>query len=158
MTRPAGQTNRRRVCIGSLVLAVVLSACAATPDPSVPWPIDPEAVADPARMVVTPVAAAPGDLVELTFPGGHDRGVLFAIDEARVGDWERRAMLLSDANGADPRWSRPDAEDLLVEMVGIAGPGPDRVPIPADLAPGDYRICTANAAVNLCVPIEVIER
>jgi len=108
-------------------------------------------------MVVTPVAAAPGDLVELTFPGGHDRGVLFAIDEASAGGWERRAMLLSDANGGDPRWSRADADDLMVEMVGIAGRGPDRVPIPQGLLPGNYRICTANAVENLCAPIEVVE-
>ena len=27
---------------------------------------------------------------------------------------------------------------------------------PEDLTPGHYRICTANAVENLCVPIEII--
>jgi hypothetical protein len=138
------------------VLALSLIACGASPGPTLLWPVDPDAATDPARMVATPTAVEPGELVELTFPDGHDRGLLFAIDEASADDWQRRAMLLSDANGGDPRWSRADADDLLVEMVGIAGPGPDRVPIPEGLPPGDYRICTANAVENLCVPIEIV--
>ncbi len=148
----------RRGHFASPVLTLLLAACGAPPGPTLPWPIDADAGVSPNRMVVMPVAAAPGDLVELTFPGNHERGLLFAIDAAVDSGWERRAMLLSDGNGGDPRWSRADGEDLLVELVGIAGPGPDRVPIPESLPPGDYRICTANAVENLCVPIEVVER
>ena len=138
------------------MLLLILVSCGAPPRPTLLWPIDPDAAVDPGRMIVMPAVAQPGELVELTFPLHHERGVLFAIDEAIADDWQRRAMLLSDANGGDPRWSRADAEDLMVEMVGIAGEGPDRVPIPDDLPPGDYRICTANAVENLCVPIQVV--
>lgn len=121
-----------------------------------PWPIDSEAAVDPERMVVTPVAAEPGALVDLTFPRGQERGVLFAIDAATPDGWARRALLLSDANGGSAQWSSADGEGLLVEMVGIGGRGPDRVPIPDDLPAGDYRICTANAVENLCVRIEIV--
>ena len=65
-------------------------------------------------------------------------------------------MLLSDAHGGHAQWSSADGVGVMVEMLGIGGVGPDRVPIPDDLPAGDYRICTANAAENLCVPIEVV--
>jgi hypothetical protein len=142
----------------SPVLAVLLSACGATPVTTLPWPIDPEAAVDPGRMVVSPAVAEAGKLIELSFPGGHDRGLLFAIDAATSDGWARRAMLLSDANGGTPQWSPADGEGLLVEMVGIGGRGPDRVPIPEDLPPGDYRICTANAVENLCVRLEIVDQ
>lgn len=138
-----------------MLAAVLLSACVAQAEPTLPWPVDPDSVSDPERMVVTPRLAAPGQVVELTFPGGHDRGVLFAIDEAVADGWERRALLHSDANGGSPRWPTADGEGMMVEMVGIGGAGPDRVLIPDSLPAGDYRICTANAVENLCVPIEV---
>jgi hypothetical protein len=140
-----------------LAAAILLTACGAL-DPSsspLPWPIDPDAGSDPARMVVQPAAAQPGEIVALQFPGGWDRGVLFALDAARDGGWERRFYLLSDANGGATAWYRPDADDLMVEMVGIGGPGPDHVPIPDVLEPGDYRICTANALENMCAPVRV---
>lgn len=147
---------RRPIRIVLMLSAILLSACVAPAEPALPWPIDPDAVTDPARMVVTPMVAAPGQLVELTFPGGHDRGVLFAIDETVADGWERRAMLVSDANGGSPQWSAADGEGMVVEMVGIGGVGPDRVPIPDGLSAGAYRVCTANAVENLCVPIEVV--
>jgi hypothetical protein len=142
------------------LLVGVLAACTqiAESRPSLPepWPIDPEAVADPDRMVVEPAAAAAGEIVELTFPGGHDRGILFAIDASVGGGWERSALLISDASGANPTWFRGGDDDIAVDAIGIGGDGPDRVPIPHGLLPGDYRICTANAGENLCVPIQVV--
>lgn len=126
------------------------------PNDPMPWPIDPDAVTDPARMTLEPSRAAPGALIAIRFPGGHDRGVLYAID-ARFGEvWERRALLLSDANGGRPQWAPADGEDLVVEMVGIGGEGPDRLIVPDVLDTGQYRICTANAVEALCVPLDVV--
>jgi hypothetical protein len=45
---------------------------------------------------------------------------------------------------------------MAVEDIGVGGPGPDRVPIPDVAEPGSYRICTGNAAENICAPIEVV--
>lgn len=107
-------------------------------------------------MAVEPAAAAAGDVVALHFPGGHDRGVAFAIDASVAGEWVRQALLISDANGGQPRWFPIDDERAMVEMVGIGGEGPDNVPVPDGLPPGEYRICTANALENLCAACEVI--
>lgn len=139
-----------------VLLAIALAGCGVwMPTPPEPWPIDPAAITDPARMAVEPAAAAPGDVVALHFPGGHDRGVAFAIDASVAGEWVRQALLISDANGGQPRWFPIDDERAMVEMVGIGGEGPDIVPVPDGLPPGDYRICTANAIENLCAPFEV---
>jgi len=107
-------------------------------------------------MVAAAGEVAAGEIVELLFPSRHERGILFAIDASHDGGWERSAMLISDANGGRPTWFRAGDDDIAVEAIGISGSGPDRVPIPDDLPPGDYRICTANASENLCVPIRVV--
>ncbi|HEX2765897.1 MAG TPA: hypothetical protein VHR55_04575 [Candidatus Limnocylindria bacterium] len=142
----------RTLSTAAILLMVI--ACAQPPDP---WPVDPSAIADPARMVVEPPTAIAGDEVKLHFPEGGDRGVLFALDAPSGGTWERRAYLLSDANGGEPT-AHGAGEEMIVEMVGIAGPGPDTVVLPSAIAPGAYRICTANAAQNLCAPITIEDR
>ena len=147
-----------RSSASSLVGALLLAACGIVTGPNdpMPFPIDPDAVTDPARMTVEPNPAAPGDLVVIRFPGGHDRGVLYAIDANFDGRWERRGLLISDANGGRPQWFPADSEDLFVDMVGIGGEGPDRVLVPPVFDTGSYRICTANAADALCVPLEIV--
>jgi hypothetical protein len=145
----------RGVAAALAMVALALAACGAPTPSELSWPIDPDAVTDPDRMAVQPAAAAPGEVVGLTFPTGQDRGILFAIDRPAAEGWRRVAYLVSDANGGAPSWHRAD-EEMFVEMVGIAGPGPDRVVIPDGLAAGPYRICTGNALENLCAPFEVI--
>jgi hypothetical protein len=153
----------RQAGAGIIVIASValLAGCdllapgpTAAPDA---WPIDPDAVTDPDRMVVEPDAAESGVLVQLTFPGGDLRGTVFAIDASDGEGWMRRAVLFSDANGGRPSWFHLDERPIGVEPIGIVGEGPDQVPIPEGLPPGGYRICTVNAVENLCVPIEIVE-
>jgi hypothetical protein len=137
-------------------LALVATGCGAMTDSPQPWPIDPSAEIRPDAMRAEPTTVRPGELVEITFPQGWGRGILYSI-EARAGDgWERRYLMISNANGANPIWFTPDDDSIAVAAVGIEGPGPDRVPIPEPLDPGDYRICTANAGENVCVAIEVV--
>ena len=143
--------------LGSVLLGL-LAGCALAqplPPPVDPWPID-GAVMRPEAMFVEPVRARSGDMVAVTYPVGWDRGILYAIDADVGGEWDRRHLLISDANGGRPMWFTLGDADVAVEAVGIGGPGPDRVPIPEGIEPGAYRICTANAGENICTPIEVV--
>ena len=142
----------RLITIG---LLFTVTACLADQRPTDPWPADPAAQILPDRMQVEPERAASGAIVEVRFPQGWDRGLLYAIDERSGDQWERLFMLTSDANGGQPTWFAPEDEGFGVEAIGIAGNGPDRVPIPDPLEPGQYRICTANAAEDICAAITV---
>ncbi len=150
--RRAGRMSRshRAVVFASLVL---LSSCAV--DASLnPWPID-GAVLRPEAMFVEPARAPPGEIVAVTYVKPWDRGILYAIDTDLGGGWERRHLLISDANGARATWFAPVDENAVVDAIGVGGTGPDRVLIPEVTEPGDYRICTANAGDNICTPIEI---
>lgn len=139
----------------SLVIVAFLAACSAATPSSQPSGAESGAVARPDSMVVEPAEARPGQLVGISFPGGWDRGILFAL-EAQHGDgWDRRWMLISDASGGEPLWFPPDAE-VAIEAIGIAGNGPDHLLIPDIAEPGTYRVCTANASEDICAPIEIV--
>jgi hypothetical protein len=142
--------------VGLLLLGSVLAGCGAV-RMSEQWSLAPEEAMNPDAMVVEPSRAKPGEIVSLTYPDGLDRGILYAIDARSANEWRRASMLISDAAGGRPMWFEADDESVAVEAIGIAGPGPDRVPIPETLEPGEYRICTANAGENVCTPIDVVE-
>jgi hypothetical protein len=141
---------RLAIVVASLVL---LSGCGVADASLDPWPAD-GAVMRPGAMFVEPARARPGEIVAVTYVKPWERGILYAID-ADLGGWERRHLLISDANGAPPSWFAPGDENAVVEAVGVGGMGPDRVRIPEITEPGDYRICTANAGDNICTPIEI---
>ncbi len=75
-----------------------------------------------------------------------------------MGDtWDFRYALSSAPHGdpdREPRWA-PAGNEHIWPNLGIIGPGPDRVIIPPDAEPGQYRICTANLAEDFCAPLEV---
>ena len=144
--------------MAALTVILLVSGCGHVLDPDpLDAPADPASEMKPDLIVADPQVAAPGAFVALTFPGETDRGVLFVLEE-RVGDsWALRFNLLSDGPGAG--WQRsghvPGEDALVVPDIGVGGPGPDRVPIPEVARPGEYRICTGNAGVNFCTPIEI---
>ena len=107
-------------------------------------------------MFVEPTQARPGEIVDVTYADAWDRGILYAIDAELGGTWERRHLLVSDANGGARVWFTPGDENVAVEAVGIGGRGPDRVMIPEVTEPGGHRICTANAGQNICTRIEIV--
>ena len=122
-------------------------------------PADPAAEMRPDLLVVDPQVAEPGDIVALQFPQQTTRGILFVLEQ-RVGEtWALRYYLTSDGPGPDWRlsWQEAGAQGVAVEDIGVGGVGPDHVPIPEVAEPGDYRICTANAGDEFCVPIEIVE-
>ena len=140
-----------------LVSAALLSSCVGSigqPTPS-QLSVDPNARLDADLMAVAPSQARPGEIVSVTFSEPMVRGILYAVEQATGDGWQRLHLMISDANGDEPIWFSA-GEEVAVAAVGVGGLGPDRVPIPDSLEPGDYRICTANAVENTCTPIEVI--
>jgi len=119
--------------------------------------MDPEARIRPDAMVIEPAETGPGAVVSATFPNGWDRGILYALEAAVEEGWERRQLLISDANGARPQWFSLGDDAVAVDAVGVGGEGPDRLVIPEIAESGSYRICTANAVENICAAIEIIE-
>jgi hypothetical protein len=139
----------------SLLLVAILAACSTATPSAEPLPSGSEAEVRPQAMVVDPARARPGQIVAVSFPGGWDRGILFALDAQAGGGWERRWMLISDGSGGEPLWFSSDNE-VAVEAIGVAGEGPDHLLIPDVAEPGAYRVCTANAAEDVCAPIEIV--
>lgn len=110
-------------------------------------------------MVADREVAAPGDIVELTFPTEMTRGIHFVLEEEAGGTWVYRYGLISSGEGAGPgEWFVPGDDDVAIPDIGIVGLGPDRVVIPEPATPGSWRICTGNAVQNVCVPIEIVAR
>lgn len=139
----------------SLVVMALLAACSAATPSSQPSVSESAGAVPAGAMVVEPAHARPGQLVAARFPGGWDRGILFALD-AQAGDgWDRRWMLISDGSGGEPLWF-PSGQDVAVEAIGVAGPGPDHLLIPDVAEPGTYRVCTANAGEDICAPVEIV--
>lgn len=90
----------------------------------------------------------PGDKVSATFPASDLRGGFFYLYAWHDGEWTGpRFLLESDANGSAPRVVPMDQG---MEDYGIDGPGPDGLILPSDIAPGNWRICTANSREDIC--------
>jgi hypothetical protein len=131
--------------------AEILPAAAGTPH-------DATAVFRPASMVADREAAAPGDIVELSFPDEMTRGVWFVLEREVGSSWDYRYDLTSDGPGPDwpMDWQVAGGEAFAVEDIGVGGGGPDRVILPETAEPGTWRICTGNAGENVCVRIEIV--
>ena len=146
---------RLAVAAGMALLAV---ACAAEVTPSpVDGPFDPTAGIRPDLIVAEPAHVAPGEIVALTFPEQTVRGIHFVLERQSGETWNLIYHLLSSANLSESSFFRPGQEEIAIPDIGITGPGPDRVPIPDDVSPGSYRICTANAGDEFCASVEVID-
>lgn len=108
-------------------------------------------------MVANPPVARPGDVVELTFPEKTSRGIAFQLDRREDDGWTTEWWMTSDANGGQPTTVAAGTEGYSYDDIGFEGPGPDRVLVHPDTAPGDYRICTANAGEEFCTPLTVTD-
>lgn len=120
-------------------------------------PPEPEAQMRPDLLVLDPSMAEPGQLLAMHFPEETSRGIAFQLDRRESGSWVPVAWMTSDGNGGEPVTVPVSTEGYGVEDVGVGGPGPDHVRLPDDVAPGDYRICTANAGEEFCAPLEVVD-
>jgi len=150
--------RRGAIAAVALALSLALAGCAATDLLPPGTPHDATAVFRPASMAVDPEAAAPADIVELSFPDEMTRGVWFVLEQEVQGSWAYRYDLTSDGPGAGwpVDWHVAGGEGFAVEDIGVGGIGPDHVVIPDTAAPGTWRICTGNAGENVCVRIEIV--
>ena len=148
---------RPAVTAVALALSLAVAACDAFVPLSTPH--DATAVCRPASMVADREIAAPGDVVELSFPDGMVRGIHFVLEEEVGPTWAYRYGLISSGEGNAPGdWFVPGDEDVAIPDIGVVGPGPDRLRIPETAAAGTWRICTGNAVENVCVRLEIVER
>lgn len=124
-------------------------------DRSAPDPPEPEPTMAEDLMVADPSTARPGDRVAVRFPEHTDRGIAFHLERLDGDDWTTTHWMVSDANGGEPATVPEGTDGFGWEDVGITGPGPDHIELPADLEPGSYRICTGNAVPDICTPLHV---
>jgi hypothetical protein len=152
VTTAAARRRRRTGTWSAMVAAAVAVGVVVA---LAPWQhkAAPEPVAKPPNpIVVTPETAKPGQLVALTFPQSSPRGVAFQLTTETAPD--RVLYYLTSDWGRPsgehrPTWTKPEGGYGWVD-VGINGPGPERVIVPDTIEAGRYRICTANAAPQVC--------
>lgn len=121
-------------------------------------PNDAEAELRPERMVAEPSVAQPGSTVEIHYPDGAGRGMLFALERETESGWQMRYFLASDAGRdyLEPAWWTPDSDEgHAILDVELGGQGPDLLPVPDSAPPGYYRICTANNRDNFCTRLVI---
>lgn len=147
-----GGSSRAMWCLAAGV--VLLGGCTAAPSET---PHDANAALRPDIIVADREMASPGDFVSLTFPNGLSRGIMYVLEEEVGATWAYRFILLAGLTvAAPPRWYEPVYSPAEIPAIGVEGLGPDRVVIPEDATPGQYRICTGNAEENVCVRIEIV--
>lgn len=122
-----------------------------------PYDADAEIRAD--LMVVEPSTAAPGERVDVTYPGGRERGVAYVLERWTGATWATTHYLTAttDGYGTEPGWVDVGTERYGWEDIGIAGEGPDGLIIPDNAVASEYRICTANSRENVCAEITIAE-
>jgi len=108
----------------------------------------------PRVMIATPSTVAPGGTVALTYDDPVDglRGGYFVMTDASgtpvAGLWSDRYA------EAGPGWTS-DVEHMEVLDFPVFDAGPDTVIVPDVLEPGEYTLCTENAAPNVCTTLTV---
>ncbi len=77
--------------------------------------------------------------------------------EIEAGDsWEYVYQLVSDQRGGEPFWQERGGP-VEIDLIGVSGPGPDRVVVPAVANAGRYRLCTMFSASSICVALIVMD-
>ncbi len=134
--------------------------CGIEPDPNATGAWDPTAIMAPEEIVADPAVAESGTLVAVSFPDGRMRGIHFVLESIDSDGVVTLAYhLISDWGGEHEPRSFPadESDDFAVEDIGIRGPDPDTVLIPADAMPGRYRLCTGNSRPNICTPLRIAQ-
>jgi putative cell wall-binding protein len=108
---------------------------------------DEDAERRPDLLRVHPTTVAPGQLAQLTFPEGTERGAGFELEKDTDDGWDHRYFLtveLPRGSGNRPGWQHASDAEPVFPLVALTGPGPDVVEIPFTASAGDWRICTVD--------------
>lgn len=109
-------------------------------------------------MTAEPDTASRGSVVTLGFPDERLRGVGFTLESPQSAGWKIEYYLIAGRGSKEPEansWFQPGDVGGGWPDVGVSGPGGEQVRIPKVAAPGTYRLCTANAPDQTCVPLTV---
>lgn len=104
-------------------------------------------------MTVEPASVGAGGQVEVRFAGSLSTlhgGYFYLYNQSG----SPVAALWSDGNG-EPPGATTDLDNFEILDFGVPGSGPDTVVTPVELAPGSYRLCTANSRPEACAELEV---
>lgn len=142
--------------VGAVVAVVVLAGVATGCGDDAPaaGPFYEEVVSESERMRVEPEVASPGDMVELYFPQGDERGPGFVLERRADDQWVWEWVVSS---GARTVISAEEFRQKDVEWVSgpsFSGEGPHSIPIPEGSEGGEYRVCTAPDA-PYCAPFRI---
>lgn len=96
-------------------------------------------------------------MLELSFPDEAQRGIGWSLEYVD-GDaiiWTH--LLVSAPDGEGEPQVQPADPEAGVEAVGIDGPGPDIVEVPADAVAGPYRLCGFASQEPFCGEPEITD-
>lgn len=120
----------------------------------------------PVRLVASATQVRPGDEITIRVEGAPAGEVTRGLDaylECWTGaEWAPQYIHLFDAANMPTVQAYPLPPNHAIPAIGFIGPGPDRIKIPAEIAPGLYRIrktisVTSSGQHTLHVLIEVIQ-
>lgn len=158
--------DRLQSVILFIFVALLAGGCGAAPEPSAMResedglagvPFDPTAMMRPELIEVQPEVAMPGDELRVTYRKPVSRGIGYTLEEAGVNSWRLRYMLAAaKPNDGAPRWWTPE-ERIGWPDEGFDDHGPDVLLVPPTAGSGSYRVCTGNAAENVCTSLQILE-
>ncbi len=148
--------------VAVILLGVVLAGCGQAGAKG-PGAHDLSAQMRPELLDISTSPATPGETIRIRFPQETERGIAWVLEEQDGDIWHARYFLSAtnrayEGSGSPIWWSVDDGEGRGWVDIGIAGPGPDALIIPDGIAPGRYRLCTANSMPNICTPLDIAER
>lgn len=105
-------------------------------------------------MSIDPQSVSSGSEIAVRYDGrlAKNRGGYFYLVNSAG---ERIAGLWTDKDERGEAGYTTELEEFEILDFSVSGTGPDILLIPTELAPGRYRLCTANSAPDVCATVNV---
>jgi len=106
-------------------------------------------------MSVSPAEVQAGDQISATYEGDlvDSRGGYFYLENS---EQEPIAGLWTDQHESGKAGYTTDLDRFNMLDFAVSGPGPDKLMTPSGLAPGEYRLCTANSRLQACAKLIIV--